>query len=406
MSVWSWRWLASCCAASLVIVGAAFAQQVPGVKEELRCAAGFGCTGLSSTPEEARSALGLASAEAARDDYAASYPEAYVEDAFSDEAPAKQQPDHVESQDWDTESSQTVDLDAIEHKPQETVDNQDLLRCAAGFGCEGLDVDAGDAKVLAGVNNVSEARDLYAQDYPEAYANDAYGSEGDKGNPVDLDALEHTPQETVDNQDMLRCAAGFGCEGLAVDSDSAKVLLGLSSQADAAEAYEQAYPDAYGRDTNPAEGDPDNPIELFDEEGLADSDGEEIDLFDDGGGKEPIDLSTIDGDKPIDLFGEDEAKESGPAPAYTQWEGYSETPCPGRLFEAPLFMPGIAMSTCLAGNSNAAECGLPAANLFCLAAAKSIGALCYGVTTASRAMSAGTYCEGGACQAFSYIVCK
>ena len=384
-------------AAILVLGAAALAQDVPGVREEHRCAAGFGCTGLSSTAAEAQSALGYESAEAARDGYAAKYPDAYVDDALAAMASDEQSGNVPDGGSLQSNSRETIDLDELESTAHESVDRQDMMRCAAGFGCQGLTVTSDDAKAMLGVNTGPEARDVYAQEYPDAYANDAFNSEGEESNPIDLDGIKHTPQETANEQDLMRCAAGFGCEGLAVDSDNAKVLLKLDSQAAAIDAYKKAYPDAYGRDENPAEGDPDNPIELFDGDELATTDENNgvIDLFEDGGGK-----------KPIDLFGAQEQKPANSSPAYASWEGYSEKPCPGALYESPLFMPGIAMSTCLAGNGPAPECGLPAANLYCIAAVRSPGALCYGVTTASRAASAGTYCEGGSCQVFSYIVCK
>lgn len=206
--------------------------------------------------------------------------------------------------------------------------------------------------------------------------------------------------------DHLRCAAGFGCQGLGVDADDALVLLGVETQDQATDLYIQKYPDRYFEDAFPEPGEPENPAQL--DKGGEDS---AIQLFDgDEAPTKEIDLfdGSETGQKEIDLFEPDQTAASGDHPVeFTNLEGYSEKPCAGWLIKNPKFPHAQAagVSVCLDQKGFSSEnCGLPAANPICVIQRKSKAA-CFGLTTTSRAVNIAAVCQGQ-CTAFSYIVCR
>lgn len=273
----------------------------------------------------------------------------------------------------------------------------EALRCAAGFGCHGLAVTEGEAQVLIGVGSRQEARDAYALNHPDAYFADTLPEEGEAGNPVELDKLEGRddivlfPEGGKGADDGLKsqwsCAAGYGCDGLAVDQQEALALVDAADVEDARDQYALKYPEDYISNALADGGDPVKVIDLF-------ADGE--------GSKKPIELFPGKSEQP-------ERPDMATHPVdFTKMEGFAEAPCPGNLHEAPQFMntPGLAVSTCTASHDPQGNCGLPAANGYCLTTGTSLRAACYGVTTASRAANLGNYCEGGSCSAFSFVVCQ
>lgn len=270
-----------------------------------------------------------------------------------------------------------------------------MLRCAAGFGCPAGGVSQEDALGLVDVSSAREARDRYAQDYPDLYVEDAF--EAAKETKTNAEPVE--PAEPA-NADLLRCASGFGCEGMAVSPDDALVLSGEKSRSAARDRYASAFPEAYLEDAFPSEGQRDNPVEFATDS--ADETSGEIDLFD--GSEEPS--------RVIDLFegegGADPKNGSAEGSDFAQLEGYAEKPCAGEVYQNPDFMhmAGYKVALCLRMAGNAlSDCGLPAARAFCLTRQHG-NAACFGVTTAAQALNVGAYCQGGGCAAFSFIVCR
>ncbi len=265
-----------------------------------------------------------------------------------------------------------------------------VLRCAAGFGCPAGGVSQEDALGLVDVRSAQEARDRYAQDHPDLYVEDAF------------EAAKETAAEPVEtaDADLLRCASGFGCEGMAVSPDDALVLSGEKNRSAARDRYASEFPEAYLEDAFPSEGQRDNPVKL--DADSADETSGEIELFD--GSEEPS--------RAIDLFegegGPDRKKSSTEGSDFAQLEGYAEKPCAGEVYQNPDFMhmAGYKVALCLRMAGNAlSDCGLPAARAFCLTRQHG-NAACFGVTTAAQALNVGAYCQGGGCAAFSFIVCR
>ncbi|WP_127522159.1 hypothetical protein [Mesorhizobium sp. Z1-4] len=281
---------------------------------------------------------------------------------------------------------------------QQSSDGQiETFRCAAGYGCHGLAVGESEARVLIGAGSRQEARDAYALNHPDAYFADTLPEEGEAGNPVELDKLEGRDDivlfpeggKAPDNglKSQWSCAAGYGCDGLTVDQQEALALVDATDAEHARDQYALKYPEDYISNALADGGDPVTVIDLF-------ADGE--------GSKKPIELFPAKAE-------EAERPNMATHPVdFTKMEGFAEAPCPGNLYEAPIFMntPGLAVSTCTAPHDPQGNCGLPAANGYCLTTGTSLRAACYGVTTASRAANLGNYCEGGSCSAFSFVVCR
>lgn len=226
-----------------------------------------------------------------------------------------------------------------------------------------------------------------------------------------------TAQE-IDNPDIatLRCAAGYGCQSQC----EAQRALGVENSESAKNRYALDHPAAYIKDVQDLGGRPPETCAesvARDEDNMAgegvreeasnaetpvnpschlNDEGEWINCEAGGSGGG----SAANGGSP-DFAGRD-------LPDFTEWEGYSEQPCPGRLFEDPRhpIAPSMRMLTCFSGADGAfTECGLTPARSFCLMNG-SIEALCYGVTTAPAAATVDAVCETGTCPAFSYIVCR
>lgn len=268
---------------------------------------------------------------------------------------------------------------------------QQLLRCAAGFGCDGTAITETDAQVLTDMTR-EQAGDAYAETYPDAYLEDAFSEGGagqsepnrddavdlfDEANPVDRFPAPGDTGEPIDLFKETDPVERFPDEG------EAGASIDLSKDGGADEAVD-LFDEANPVDRFPDPGDAGEPIDLFKGEGSAPS-------------EEATDTRTSSASEP-----------SVGLPDFAAMEGFATAPCPGAAFEWPDFMhmPGHKVATCQqANNGRFGGCGQPAANLFCLTNGYRRAA-CFGVGVAARALNAGVYCTGGACSAFSFIVCE
>ena len=156
------------------------------------------------------------------------------------------------------ESSESGKMDFDEA----SVAEHDALACAAGLGCEGLAVSQDDALVLTGHNDAEGAREAYIEQYGDADALEPEpsneigegGADSAADEPQGKDSLFERvegsesgkkavefDEASVAEHDALACAAGLGCEGLAVSQDEALVLTGHNTAEDAREAYQEVY---------------------------------------------------------------------------------------------------------------------------------------------------------------------
>ncbi|KFB08990.1 hypothetical protein [Nitratireductor basaltis] len=154
------------------------------------------------------------------------------------------------------------------------VAEHDALACAAGLGCEGLAVSQDDALVLTGHDSTEAARKTYQKQYGTqdsqaeeqvqgedreamSFSEDEVVKEGESlFDRVDAMQENGTGGEAVGfdegavaEHDALACAAGLGCEGLAVSQDEALVLTGH----DSAEGARKTYLEQYGTEDSQAE---------------------------------------------------------------------------------------------------------------------------------------------------------
>ncbi|MDQ0314687.1 hypothetical protein [Amorphus orientalis] len=355
-----------------------FSHPDPEVEQAiLRCAAGFGCDGSSLTESDAQVLTDM-TRDTAGDAYAERYPDAYLDDAFGEGGEGA-----------DAGAREPIDLfnetDPVERFPDE--------------GEAGAPID------LSRETGGNEPVDLFDEAGTDPV--DRFPDRGDTGDPIDLfkDANPTEPADVVADpgdpsasdaaveQQLLRCAAGFGCNGSSLTEGDAQVLTDMTRE-QAGDAYAERYPDAYLDD---AFGDGGEQAEA--------GRGEPVDLFKGEAGEREPETAR----RPADETAPAEAgSPEGGLPDFAAMEGFATSPCSGTAFEWPDFMhmAGHKVATCQqAANGRYGGCGQPAANLFCLTNGYHRAA-CFGVGTAARALNAGVYCTGGACSAFSFIVCE
>jgi len=325
------------------------------------------------------------------------------------------------------------------------VGDRQLTACAAGIDCAGLALSPAEAREMLNFASEAEALSAHQTIYGEAgdemvFTEDDVAGPGDReltacAAGIGCDGLAVSPdearemlnfaseaealsahqtiygesgeemefgEEEVAAEALAACAAGIDCSGLAVSPAEARELLDHASQEDARAAYEAAY----GPDASPAENPAGNPAE---NPGADTVEGGTGSLAGDETGAPP-EGGTLPGGGVA--FTEEEAMAGGP---WTQalfdrvraQPGHREQPCRETgLYTAPDFMgmAGWGVAICTGGENGApADCGQAAANAFCLTQGH-LRASCFGLGMAPQALNVGIQCLGG-CPVFDFIVC-
>lgn len=431
-------------------------------QQALQCAAGQGCDGLGVTSEEAQRLLNTTPAQA-KIDHAAASAEDSAKNAMSfdeDEVSG----DAAEGEDLfeQAEAENDGDISFTEkeaaypdsegapdyvkglYNKDGSVDEEylKLFKCAAGYGCEGMDLASDEAAVTLVVTteqaqaayeaaggkvpenksnkmsfdedevsgDAAEGEDLFEQAEDTDSGDMAFTDEQaayPDGKAPDYAKFLYNKDGSVDDEALgaYKCAAGYGCGDIETASDEVAGILGVTIQ-QAQAAYEAAggkvpvsKPNKMSFDEDeitdlpappPGDPEPSNPTLR-----------EYIDA-----GKEVPNWIAKDGELP--------GNSTDPANPPTEVEtfladltaqkGYTTSPCQGSLDEWPNFLstPDFKIAVC-ADVNNGTNCGLGAANLHCMSKGRP-GAACYGVGTAPKALNINGVCEN--CAAFSYIVCK